>query len=114
MDIADQLQEIRVFFTDDRFISILEKVTTTFVSFVEGDGVSGHETAHDFTEWGRAGTQEEVKMVRDQGPGVTLGLGFLEDNGKTLKEGVAVLVVSEKFPPFNSPSHDVLEKAGGV
>ncbi len=53
-------------------------------------------------------------MVRDQGPGVTLGLGFLEDNGKTLKEGLAVLVVSEKLPPFNSPSHDVLEKAGGV
>ncbi len=53
-------------------------------------------------------------MVRDQGPGVTSGLGFLEDNGKTIKEGVAVLVVSEKLPPFNSPGHDVLEKAGGV
>ena len=53
-------------------------------------------------------------MVWDQGPGVALGLGFLKDNGKTFKESVAVLVVSEKLPPFNSPGHDVLEGAGSV
>ena len=53
-------------------------------------------------------------MIRNQGPGVTLCLGFFEDDGETVKEGVAVLVVSEKLPPFNSPGHDVLEEAGGV
>ena len=78
MDVAGQFQEIRVFFADDGFVSVLEKVTTTFVSFVEGDGVSGHETAHDFAEWGRAGSQKDVKMVWDQGPGVALSLCFLQ------------------------------------
>ncbi len=34
--------------------SVLEEVTITFVAFVEGDCVSGHETAHDFAEWCRA------------------------------------------------------------
>jgi len=53
-------------------------------------------------------------MVWDQGPGVALGLGFFEDDGETFEEGVAVLVVSEKLPPFNSPGHDVLDEAGGV
>jgi len=53
-------------------------------------------------------------MVWDQCPGIALGLGFFEDDGKTIKEGVAVLVVSEKLPPFNAPGHDVLEEAGGV
>ncbi len=56
MDIADQFQEIRVFFADDRFVSVLEKVTTTFVAFVEGNGISGHETSHDFTECVERGT----------------------------------------------------------
>ena len=55
-----------------------------------------------------------MKMVRDQGPGVALGLGFLEDVGQTIEEGVAVLVVSEKLTSFNSPGHDVLEEAGSV
>ena len=56
MDIADQFQEVRIFFADDRFVSVLEKVTTTFVAFVEGDSVTGHETAHDIAEWDRPGT----------------------------------------------------------
>jgi hypothetical protein len=114
MDVADQFHEIRIFFADDRFVSVLEKVTTTFVSFVECNSVSSHEAAHDFTEWGRAGTQEEVKMVWNQGPGVTLRLCFFKDDGQAIEEGVAVLVVSEKFPPFNAPGHDVLEEAGSV
>ena len=54
MDIADKFQEIRIFLADDGFVSVLEEVTRAFMSFVEGDGVSGHETAHDFAEWGRA------------------------------------------------------------
>ena len=54
MDITNQLEEIRVFLADDRFISVLEEVTTTFVAFIEGDSVPGHETANDFAERRRA------------------------------------------------------------
>ena len=54
MDVADQRHEIRFFFADDRFISVLEEVTTTFVAFIEGDSVPGHETANDFAERRRA------------------------------------------------------------
>ena len=54
----------------------------------------------------------ESGWVRDQGPGVALGLSLFEDDGQAIKEGVAVLIVSEKLPPFDSPGHDVLEKAG--
>ena len=53
-------------------------------------------------------------MVRDQGPCVALGLGFFEDDGQAIEEGVAVLPVPEKLPPFNSPGHYMLEKAGSV
>jgi len=41
-------------------------------------------------------------------------LGFFQDNGETIEEGVAVVVISEKLPPFNYTSHDVLEEAGGI
>ena len=84
------------------------------MSFVEGYGVSGHETAHDFTEWGRAGAQQNVKMVRDQGPGVTLSSGFFEDAGEPFQERLTVLVVEEDLSSFYSPGHDVLKEAGGI
>ena len=53
-------------------------------------------------------------MVWNQGPCVALGLGLFEDDGETVKERVAVLVVSEKLSSFNSPGHDVLEEARGI
>lgn len=56
MDIADKFQEIGIFLADDGFVAVLKKVATTFMFFVEGNRVSGHETAHDFAEWSRAGS----------------------------------------------------------
>ncbi len=54
MDVSDQFQEVLVLFADDGFVAVLEEVTAAFMSFVEGNSVSGHEAAHDFAEWGRA------------------------------------------------------------
>jgi len=84
------------------------------VFFVEGDGITGHETAHYFAEWGGACSQEEVKMVWNQGPGVTLGSGFFEDAGEPFQERLTVLVVEEDLSSFYSPGHDVLEEAGSI
>ena len=53
-------------------------------------------------------------MIRNQGPGVALRLGFLEDDGEPLQERLAVFVIEEDFSSFYSPGHDVLEEAGGV
>ncbi len=53
-------------------------------------------------------------MVRDQGPGVALCLGFFEDDGEPFEEGVAVLIVSEDLCSVYAAGHDVLEEAGGV
>ena len=63
MNVADQFQKIRVFFTDNRFITILKKVSTSPVTYIECYRVSGHKTAHDLAERGRAGAQKEVKML---------------------------------------------------
>ena len=53
-------------------------------------------------------------MVRNQGPGVTLRLGFFEDVGEPFQKRLAVLVVEKDLSTFYSPGHDVLEEAGGV
>ncbi|MCD4754315.1 MAG: hypothetical protein K8R75_00720, partial [Deltaproteobacteria bacterium] len=47
-------------------------------------------------------------------PGVALSLSFIEDQSKTLQEGLAVLVVPKDFSAFDPPGHDVLQEAGGV
>jgi hypothetical protein len=84
------------------------------VAFVKGDGISGHETAHDFAEWGRASAQKKVKMIRNQGPSIALGLSFLENGGQPIKERFAIFIVPEDVPPFYAPGHDVLQQTGGL
>ena len=49
VDVANQLQKIRIFFADNGFVSILEEMATSLMTFIEGDGVTGHKPAHDFT-----------------------------------------------------------------
>lgn len=84
------------------------------MSFVEGDRVTGHESAHDLAYRGRTRAQKEMKMIWDQGPSVTLGLGLFQDDGEPFQERFSILVVEEDLSSFDSPGHDVLEEAGGV
>ena len=114
MDITDQFQEVRIFFADNGLVSVLEEMAAAFMALIEGNGVSGHETAHDLAEGCLSSAQKEVKMVRDQGPGIALGFGFFQDNGQAVEKRLAVFIVAEEFSSFDSPGHDVLEKAGGV
>jgi hypothetical protein len=53
-------------------------------------------------------------MIRDQSPGVALGLGLFQDDGQAVEEGLTIRVVEEELAAFDAPGHDVLEKAGGV
>ena len=53
-------------------------------------------------------------MVRDQGPGVALGLGFFEDICQAIEEGVAVLVIAEELSSFDSPGHYMLQDTGSI
>ena len=84
------------------------------MTLVEGNCVSGHQTAHDLAERCTAGTKQKMEVVRDQGPGVALGLGLFEDDGQAVEERLAVFVVTEELSSLNSPGHDVLEEAGSV
>ena len=53
-------------------------------------------------------------MVRDQSPELALGLGFFDDDCKPFEKRVTILIISEKLPPSNSPSHNMLEVPGSI
>ena len=53
-------------------------------------------------------------MIRNQGPGVALRLGFFEDAGEPFQERLAIFVIKEDLSSFDAAGHHVLEEAGGV
>jgi len=63
MDVTNKLQEVRIFFTYDGFVSVLEEMTTPFMAFVEGDRIAGHKAAHDFAEWRKTCAQQEMEVL---------------------------------------------------
>jgi len=53
-------------------------------------------------------------MVWEQGPGVALGLGFLQDHSESFQKRGAILIVPKDFPAFNSTGHYMLQDTGGI
>jgi len=108
MDIAYEFQKVRILFTDDGLVAVLEKMPTASVPLVKGYGIPGHKPAHDFAERGSSGAQQGMKMVWNERPGVALGPGLIQYIRKAVEEGYAVLIVLEDFLSFNSPGHHML------
>ena len=103
MDVTNEFQKVWIFFTGNGLVAVLKEVAYPFMASVEGDSVSGHETAHDLAEWRRACTKQQMKMIGNDGPGIALSLGLFEDNGQPIEEGFAVLVVFEDLSSFDPP-----------
>ena len=78
MDVAEQLEEIRIFFADDGFVPVLKKMAGSLVAKIEDYGVAGQQAAHKAGEFETFATQQEVEMIVEHGPGKALGLGLDE------------------------------------
>ena len=114
MDITDQLQQICFLFADNGFVAVLEYMSCPTMPMIEIDGIAGQQTTHKLLQFDATGTEQEVKMVGNEGPGETVGIRFGEQAGKTPHKGFAVGVIAEDIPPFNAPDNDMLQKAGDV
>ena len=73
MDIPEEFQKIRIFFTDDGFVSILKEVPDALMAFIESNCISSHKAAHDLAQRCLAGAEEEVKMpARHREPEISM------------------------------------------
>ena len=54
------------------------------MAFVEGDGIAGHEAAHDFAQRCFAGAQKKMKVIRNETPCIALGVCCFKDESKAL------------------------------
>ncbi len=64
MDISCQFQEIGIVLTDDGFISVLEKMATSFVPQVKSDHIPGEKLLHAPGNGLAASSSQEMKMIR--------------------------------------------------
>jgi hypothetical protein len=84
------------------------------VTAVEGYRITGQQPSHNGGDRLQTRLQEQMKMVGNQGPGITRRSGCLQDSTQPFQESVAVGVVSENIAPFDSPTYDVMQGSGRV
>jgi hypothetical protein len=76
--------------------------------------MAGQQPPHKGGDRGRAGSQQQMKMVGNQRPSVTEGCGTFNEGAHSFQEIVPVLIVPEYVPAFDAPYDHMLEGAGSV
>lgn len=57
MDVADEFEQIYLFFANDGLITVLKEVPGASMAKVEGDGVAGKQPPHEEGEFGWPGAE---------------------------------------------------------
>ena len=79
---------------------------------IEAARVATKQSAHDGGDGGVAGAQQQMKMIGDQGPGITGGLGFNQNRSQPFDEIIAVGIGPKYFPTLDSTAYDVMQGTG--
>jgi len=77
---------------------------------VEAGGISGEQTPHYNGNRHESRSQKQMKMVGDQRPSITGGLGFLKFLPEAVQEIIPIAVVSKDRLSVNSPDDDVMQR----
>ena len=64
MDIPEQFQQVCLFFANDGFIAVLEKMAGSLMFPVEGDGISGQQPTHEMAKGAFGSYDKQMKMIR--------------------------------------------------
>ena len=112
MEVAHQFHQVPFLFDHDGLVPILEEVAGPAVAPVEGPGVAGEEAPHAPGEGAGPGADQEVGVIREQGPGVD-GKDAVVGEGREARDEVRlILAIPKDGAPLQAPHRHVVEGAG--
>jgi hypothetical protein len=108
VNVSRQFQEVRIFFTENRFIPILKQVAIPTISPVKPDHITGQQLAHALRYPLLPRTNEQVEMVVEKRPGMdTQGLAFTEGSQPS-QEILSVLLIPKNGNPLNPSAYHMM------
>ena len=108
MDVAHQLQQVRVFLAQNGLVPILKQVPASPVPQVEADGITRQKPPHDIGNGNKPGAEEKMKVIGHHSPCKTAGLTVAQNAAKPIQKIIAVALVSENLPALDSSDDDVM------
>ena len=114
VEVADEFQKIGFFFYDDGLVPILKEMPRALVAPVEGPRVPREERPHAPRQGTSPRPDQQVEVIRQEGPRVDREGVRLGEGGKAADEIVPVLVIAEDDLPVQPSTHHVVEDPRGI
>jgi hypothetical protein len=114
MNVSDEFQKIGILLAQDRLVPVLEKMPVPTVTQIEADRIPGQKPAHQSSDWSSPCSQEEVKVIGEDGPGIARCFCSLEVRSKPFQKIIAVIIIEEDLAPVDPPTDDVMKSSGDI
>ena len=114
MDVAHQLQQIDILLAEDGFITVLEKMPAAPVAPVEAYRMPGRQPLHDSRYRHISGPQQQVEVVRHEGPGVSGGSRLSENRTEPADKVLPVRVIPVNTAALNPTTDNMLQRSDGI
>src|SRR5208337_2082802 len=110
VNVAHQLQEIDLFLAKNRLVAILKQMPASVTAPVKVPGITAQQAAHNGCDGNIPAFDQQMKMVGNQRPCVTLCLALGKNLTQTTQKTVTILIVAENLPALNTASNNVMQR----
>jgi hypothetical protein len=108
MDIAHKLLQVDIFLAKDRLVTVLEKMPMATITSVEGHGIPRQELPHQAGDGNCSCSEKKMSMIAKQRPCVARGRASHQDSAQSIKEGLAIFIVSKDHSPVDPSDHHMV------
>jgi hypothetical protein len=109
MNVAHQLQKIRILLAQNRFVAVLKQVACAAVPSIKTPRISAQKPAHNAGNGGISGPQQKMKMIGHQRPRVTRGLRLHQNFLDPFEKIAPVGVRPKDLPALNPPANYMVQ-----
>lgn len=114
VDVADQLQEVRILLDQDGLVAVLEEVALPLVAAVEGPGVPGEQPPHAGGERLPARPDKEVDVIGEECPRQDGQPRGRRHGSEPVHPGLAIGLILEYGSALQPSDHDMVEGPRGI
>jgi hypothetical protein len=114
VNVSNQFQQIRLLFTDDRFIAVLKQMASPLISPIVPHCITRQQAPHEFRDPLGSTYYQEMNMVTHQDPGKDSRSRVFRDLSEAREKVLAVFFLPKDGPSFGSPDHHVVKGSRGI
>ena len=114
MDVADQLQQVRIGIDQDRLVALAEEVTGLGCALMDAARVAAGDSLHEATDGNAVDLQREVNRVRRPAVRVQARAGATQRRREQTFEELVVLVLGEDRASRAAPLDYVVRSSRNV